>query len=270
MKSCYIYCKQFFNIAMTEVVSSTFFALIAAGSLVFGSVLPSAAREKLSLNRLAMIIGFSAGLMLAAALHELLPEALEKAQSQALIGAGLGFMVLYVVERLTHFHACRHRECNVEGDDHVHGHVHTHANTTLLGIGLHNFIDGLITAAAFAVSSVAGILVLCAIVLHQIAVGVSLGALLLRAGTQRKQALISTAMAGSFIVWGALCYYVLPVNEAIGGFLLGVAGGSFLYIGACDLLPEAHHKDEGLVVMLSTLCGYAFAFAMTRVFPHGH
>ena len=112
---------------MPEVVSSTFFALLAAGSLVFGSALPSAARSWLSVNRLAMLIGFSAGMMLAAALFELLPEGLEKAQSQALTGAGFGFMALYIVERLTHFHACRHRSCDVHDDDHVHGHVHTHA-----------------------------------------------------------------------------------------------------------------------------------------------
>ena len=59
--------------------------------------------------------------------------------ASALVGAG--FIVLYTVERLTHFHACRHRKCQVEHDDHVHGHVHTHASTTLMGIGLHNFID---------------------------------------------------------------------------------------------------------------------------------
>ena len=255
---------------MPDVISSTFFAFIAAGSLVFGSALPSTARTWLSVNRLAMLIGFSAGMMLATALFELLPEGLEKAHSQALSGAGLGFMVLYVVERLTHFHACRHRECDVQGDDHVHGHVHTHASTTLVGVGLHNFIDGLITAAAFSVSHVAGALVIGALILHQVAVGISLGALLLRAGTPRRQVATSTAIAASFIVWGALSYAVLPVNNVMSGFLLGVAGGSFLYIGACDLLPEAHHKDEGLIIMCATVIGFAFAYGMTHLFVHSH
>jgi ZIP family zinc transporter len=75
-------------------------------------------------------------------------------------------------------------------------------------------------------------------------------------------------MTASLIVWGALAYAVLPITPAMGGFLLGVAGGSFLYIGACDLLPEAHHRDEGLIIMLATMAGYGFAFWMTRIFAH--
>ncbi len=267
---------------MPEVVSSTFFALLAAASLVFGSALPSAARTWLSVNRIAIVIGFSAGMMLATSLFELLPEGLKKAGSHALTGAGLGFMLLYVVERCTHFNSCRvqrqksHQSCNVHHEnpvdhfDHVVGHVHTHATTTLLGIGLHNFIDGLITAAAFSVSQIAGGLVIGALVLHQVAVGISLGALLLRFGTPRRQIWISTALTASFIVWGALSYAVLPVNEAMSGFLLGVAGGSFLYVGACDLLPEAHFEDEGLLITIATVIGFVFAYGMTFLFAHGH
>jgi zinc transporter ZupT len=233
---------------------------------------------------MAILIGFSAGMMLATAFFELLPEALEKANSQAFAGVGVGFMMLYIVERITHFHACRnrgeslgHHSCDaaeeteelLEGVDHALGHVHTHATTTLLGVGLHNFIDGLITAAAFSASHVAGVLVIGALILHQVPVGISLGALLLRVGTPRRQVAISTAIIGSFIVWGALLYAFLPVTKLMGGFLLGVAGGSFLYIGACDLLPEAHHKDEGLIITAATVLGFTFAYGMTRWFPHG-
>ena len=258
---------------MPEALSPVLFSLLAAASLVFGSSLPSVAplRERLTAHRLAMLIGFSAGLMLATAIHELLPEAIEKGRTQvALTGVGVGFLVLYTVERLTHFHACRHRACDVHDDDHVHGHVHTHVSTTLMGIGLHNFIDGLITAAAFAVSHVAGGLVLGTIVMHQVAVGFSIGALLLRAGRTPRQVGQATAVTGSFILWGALSYAILPVSEIVAGFLLGVAGGSFLYIGACDLLPEAHEKDEGVFVMSATLVGYGLAFLMTYLFAHHH
>ena len=268
---------------MPDAVSSTFFAFLAAGSLVFGSALPSAARRWLSVNRMAIIIGFSAGMMIATSLFELLPEGLEKAGLRALTGAGFGFMLLYVVERVTHFQSCRlrrqklgqkscsvHHEDPQEHFDHVVGHVHSHATTTLLGVGLHNFIDGLITAAAFSISQVAGGLVIGALVLHQVAVGISLGALLLRVGTPRRQVWISTALTASFIVWGALSYAILPVNQAMSGFLLGVAGGSFFYVGACDLLPEAHFEDEGLLITIATVIGFGFAYAMTFLFSHGH
>jgi hypothetical protein len=100
------------------VLPSTLLALFAAASLVFGSALPTlpALRTRFFADRLSLLIGFSAGLMLAMALHELIPEALEKNPQQAMWGVGAGFLTLYIAERLTHFHACRHRECDVEDD----------------------------------------------------------------------------------------------------------------------------------------------------------
>ncbi len=145
-------------------------ALFAAGSLVFGSALPTlpVLRTRFFAERLSLLIGFSAGLMLATALHELLPEALEKNRERAMWGVGLGFLTLYIAERLTHFHACRHRECAVDDEaihaedtpshsSHVHSHAphkhaphaHGHADSmALVGMGIHNFADGLTMAAA--------------------------------------------------------------------------------------------------------------------------
>src|SRR5688572_31908904 len=71
-------------------------------------------RARLFARRLSLLIGFSAGLMLATALHELLPAALHNNERYAMWGAGAGFLLLYAAERFTHFHACRHRECDLE------------------------------------------------------------------------------------------------------------------------------------------------------------
>lgn len=236
--------------------------------------------------------------MLATALHDLLPEAVEAGGSRAMLGAGAGFLALYLAERLTHFHACRHRNCEVDedqdrGHDHAHGehetrtphqhHAsgnipptpgvhphHGHADTmALVGMGIHNFADGLTTAAAFSVSSVVGLVVILAIVLHQMAAGVSLGAIMLRAGRAHRRILFSTAFIASFIVWGALFYhFVVPVNVSTQGFILGLAGGSFLYVAACDLLPEAHAEDEGWSITAATLVGYLFAFGAQSLLAH--
>lgn len=295
------------------VLPSTLLALFAAGSLVFGSTLPTlpALRTRLFSSRLSLLIGFSAGLMLATALHELLPEAMEKNHERAMWGAGLGFLTLYIAERLTHFHACRHRECDVEeetahneqaasneqaADDkgvravqqarahqHLHsstlnphlsrGHAHGHAdNMALVGMGIHNFADGLTTAAAFAVSQTVGVVVVAAIVLHQMAAGLSLGAIMLRMGRSRTRIWMATTAVASFILWGALFYhFVVPVQPHVTGIVLGIAGGSFLYVAACDLLPEAHVEDEGWGVMAMTLFGYLFALLIMMVFaPHAH
>jgi zinc transporter ZupT len=212
-------------------------ALFAAMSLIFGSVVPISPwmKARVSSKKLSLLIGFSAGLMLATALHNLVPEAMEMNHDRAIWGVGFGFLALYVVERLTHFHACRHLECDVSEDvegqqsaggsgqecahDHAHndehhghshasstrnapvhashshalGHSHAHADTmALAGMSVHNFADGLTTAAAFAISKPVGIVVFIAILLHQMAAGLSLGAIMMRAGRNRKRVLIST------------------------------------------------------------------------------
>ena len=288
----------------SPLLSSTLLALFAAASLVLGSALPNAPllRAHLFYKRLSLLIGFSAGLMLATALHDLLPEALEANHEHAMWGAGIGFLALYLAERMTHFHACRHRNCEVDEDDeHNHAHhdgqthnhqhestPHTHTNVpptqsvhphhghadtmALVGMGIHNFADGLTTAAAFSVSQAVGFVVIFAIVLHQMAAGVSLGAIMLRAGRSHKRVLVSTAFIASFILLGAIFYhFVVPVNESTQGVILGLAGGSFLYVAACDLLPEAHAEDEGWSITAATLVGYLFALGVkTFLAPHAH
>jgi zinc and cadmium transporter len=288
----------------SNVWPSTLLAVLAAGSLIFGSLIPawSALRSRFFSSRLTLLIGFSAGLMLATALHELLPEAIESNPERGMWGAGFGFLVLYVAERLTHFHACRHRDCDLgeedgtiehggecghshhhhahrstHGESHPHHHAHDgtpgHADTmALTGMTIHNFADGLTTAAAFAVSQTVGIVVVVAIVLHQMAAGLSLGAIMMRVGRTPRRIWISTAVSASFIVLGALFYnFVIPVEKHATGIVLGVAGGSFLYVAACDLLPEAHEGDEGWGITAMTLFGYIFAILITLVFGgHAH
>ena len=280
-------------------IPSVLLSLLAAVSLVLGSALPNAPllRTHFFQHRLSLLIGFSAGLMLATSLHNLLPEALEANHQYAMWGAGIGFLALYLAERMTHFHACRHRECEIEPDDecehdhdhghhpivtpalsgHVHPHPHTHAHghidtMALIGMSIHNFADGLTVAAAFALSQAVGFVAILAIILHQSAVGVSLGAIMLRAGRSHKRVFLSTSVVASFILLGALFYHlVIPVGSSTQGIILGLAGGSFLYVAACDLLPEAHADDEGWGITAATLTGYLFALGVNLFLaPHSH
>lgn len=285
------------------LLPSILLALFAGGALVLGSALPNAPllRKHLFYHRLSLLIGFSAGLMLATALHDLLPEALENNHDYAMWGAAVGFLTLYFAERMTHFHACRHRECEIEpdngapplkletdcGHDHSHAHAHPHphppahshqaphghADTmALVGMGIHNFADGLTIAAAFSVSKAVGLVVILAIFLHQMAAGVSVGAIMLRARRTHKRTLLSTTFIAAFILLGTLVYHcVVPVNSGTQGIILGLAGGSFLYVAACDLLPEAHADDEGWSITAATLFGYAFAMVVKLFLaPHAH
>lgn len=283
-----------------HAVPAILLSTLAAFSLILGAALPTL-RSNIFEHRLTLLIGFSAGLMLATALFELVPEALERSPHYATWGVGFGFLMLYIAERITHFHACRHRQCDVEhGPDaelaapqsqpmvvlpvigqpaqpHSHAHLHAHTDRmAMVGMSIHNFADGLTAAAAFALSPSIGFVVVFAIVVHQMAAGLSLGAILLRMGRRHKPMLIATAIVASFIVWGAIFYLlILPpgmsmdAKKQLQGIILGVAGGSFLYVAACDLLPEAHLDDEGWGITATTVFGFFFAIG-TKLLFSGH
>ena len=104
------------------------------------------------------------------------------------------------------------------------------------------------------------------------AAGVSLGAIMLRAGRSHSRVLLSASAVAAFILGGALFYhFAVPVGENTQGIILGLAGGSFLYVAACDLLPEAHAEDEGWGITAATLVGYAFAIGVKNFLaPHAH
>lgn len=281
--------------AMSDAWPPLALSLVASVALVCGAALP-ALRTRLFEHRLTLLIGFSAGIMLATALHELIPESIQKSGEAATWGAAAGFLLLYAAERFTHFHACRHRQCELDEDigehpelrnviplvaaecahdhdhdndhehhDHIH-HAHPHGHidlTAMVGMSIHNFADGLTTAAAFQLSRTVGLVVVLAIVLHQMAAGLSLGAIMVRLGRPRRRVLVSTTIVASFIFWGAVFYRaVVPVSVAAQGVVLGIAAGSFLYVAACDLLPEAHLDDEGWSVTVMTLLGYGAAAAI--------
>jgi zinc and cadmium transporter len=245
-------------------------AILAAGALVLGAALPTTLSLRMHSfqHRLSLLIGFSAGIMLATALHELIPQAMEYNSAHAMTGVAIGFLVLYTAERITHFHACRHRDCEVEEEyphhDHAdHEHIHHFDTMAMVGLSIHNIADGLSLAAAFAVSQVVGLIVVLAIVLHQSAVGVSLGAIMLKAKRSHRSIIVASTAVASFIVLGVIFYHlVVPVSESARGVVLGLAAGSFLYVAACDLLPHAHAEDEGWSVTASTLLGYAFVLVV--------
>lgn len=286
---------------MTQnIIPSAALALFAGFSLVLGAALPTLPilQRQLFAHRLSLLVGFSAGLMLATALHDLLPAAMELNHKYGVWGASLSFLGLYAAERLTHFHTCRHRRCEVDpddegelsadaiaisaafpghdshhGHDHEHHHFHgpaQHADTmALVGMGLHNLTDGLALAASFAISPRVGVMVVLAIVLHQLAAGLSMGAIMLRAGRNSRRIFLSTAGIAACILLGALLYCLaIPLSPAIQGIILGISGGSFLYVAACDLLPEAHAEDEGWSITASTVLGYIFVLLSQSVFPH--
>jgi ZIP family zinc transporter len=66
-------------------------------------------------------------------------------------------------------------------------------------------------------------------------------------------------------VLGAASTLFIVAPQAVLVYLLPFFAGGFLYLGASDLLPEAHEKNPPLVSLVATLTGFVLIFAIVQV-----
>lgn len=188
------------------------------------------------------LIAFAAGTMLAAALLDILPEAIEHApgQQRALLATLLGALVVfYLLERVALW---RHAHPGHAADGHD-APAHGTAWAVLIGDGVHNFVDGVLLAAAFLTDPWLGVTATVAVVAHEIPQELGDFVLLLSAGWSKRRALLANAassaasVAGGIVGWLALD----GAREAL-PYALAIAAGSFLYIAVADLMPLLHRR----------------------------
>ncbi|HET7503377.1 MAG TPA: ZIP family metal transporter [Kofleriaceae bacterium] len=199
--------------------------LVDGLAALVGGVLPDAwlARRRTSL------IGFAAGALLAAAMLDILPEALAARGPQALWWATASFTVIALIEWLL--------------SSHVHRRGGTPAAVSPLALlgsdALHNLADGVAIATAFVVSVPVGVVTALAVVVHEVPEEVGDYILLRAAGVSRRRALLALAGVQATAALGAIA--TLAAAEQTGqviGIALSIAAGAFLFIAATDLLPE--------------------------------
>lgn len=190
------------------------------------------------------LISFAAGALIAAALLDALPEAVDVLGTSATAWALGGFIVAAALEGALggHHHAeDAHEHAHTRDDAHGRGHTHVHTLPAVLlaSDALHNLGDGAAIAAAFALSPRAGVATALAVIAHEIPQEIGDYALLRRAGWSRARSLVALAAVQLSAVGGAVAVSLAAhATHTLTGYVLAVASGSFLYIGAADLLPE--------------------------------
>ena len=227
------------------ILTSIILATLAGGVL---SVLLAALLTVSVLGRLVKnLVSLSAGVLLGTALLNVLPEAFEsKTDPQALFAALLGGLLFFwLLEKAELYRHVHHHE----GDGHEHHH-HFDAQqagrggfSVLVGDGIHNFCDGVITAAAFLADPTLGWVTAAAVVAHEIPQEAGDYIVLLNAGFSRARALLYNALSGlASVVGGVLGYYLVGPWAELLPFLLVVAASSFIYIAVADLLPQLQQR----------------------------
>lgn len=204
------------------------------------------------------LIALTGGVVVAVALFDVLPEALEAVGDPHRVTAlvGVGFLTFFVAERALVLH---HRD---EPEQ-----ARAHARVGVLGaagLSAHSFVDGLGIGLAFGIDTTTGMLVFLAVVSHDFADGLNTVSFILRQSGNRAQAIRWLAVDAIAPLLGAIVGASLNVSAQHLGYLLALYAGFFLFMGATDLLPEAHQHPSRLRVGL-TVIGFVAVFALTLV-----
>ncbi len=202
-------------------------------------------------------ISFAIGALLAVAFWGLIPHAFEEVktdQLQSLSATILaGILGFFVLEKLLIWRHCHSGSCeahieepNKKDHDHNHDHGHRSAGTLIIiGDGIHNFVDGVLIAAAFLTDVKLGIVTSLAVAAHEIPQEVGDFAILLQSGYSKSKALIYNVLASfTTVIGGVLAYYSLEDLHDILPFFLALASSSFIYIAVADLIPSLHKKTD--------------------------
>lgn len=222
---------------------------IVTASLVGGALSVSCA-ALFALNARAhwvnSLVSYAIGALLGAVFLEILPEAIELSTDIATVSGTVlvGILLFFTLEKLLLWRHCHHDHCEAH-DPAEHG-AHGRSGTMIMiGDTFHNFVDGIIIAAAFLVDINLGVVTALAIIAHEIPQEVGDFMILLHSGYTKAQALLFNLLSSlATLVGGVLAYYFLQTMQSIVPTLLALAAASMIYVAVADLIPGLHRRAQ--------------------------
>jgi zinc and cadmium transporter len=213
-------------------------ASVAGGTLSAGL---AAASLAIRVTWVPMLVSFAIGALLGAAFLEIIPHAFEHGEAHqvafSILGGIFGFFVL---EKVLIWRHCHTEHCEVHDQD-------GRRSGTLIIVGdtVHNFVDGVLIAAAFLQSVELGVVTAIAIIAHEIPQEVGDFLILLHSGYTRARALVMNLLSSTAtIVGGVVGYFSLQAIADLESILLGVVAASMIYVAVADLIPGLHRRPE--------------------------
>jgi zinc and cadmium transporter len=218
---------------------------------------------------LGAMVSYAIGAMLGAVFLDILPEAIKVTSSVTVLSATVlaGILAFFILEKLVLWRHCHHEGC--EGHElHVTTHGHDHGRSGLMimvGDTFHNFVDGVIIAAAFVTDFHLGVVTSLAIIAHEIPQEVGDFAILLHSGYGKRRALYMNVVSGlASVAGGIVGYFTLQTAKSWTPAMLALAAASLLYVSVADLIPGLHKRAQlrdtvqqvGLILMgIGTVAG---------------
>jgi ZIP family zinc transporter len=218
-------------------------------------------RHKRHLHR---ILGFTAGVLLGVVAFDVLPEIFDLVDSTGIdpvypmLALVTGFLGIHVLEKTVLLHSGHE-------DDYV---SHTHPRVGMISalalIG-HSLADGIAIGLAFQAGNAVGLAVAVAVIAHDFSDGLNTVSLMLAHRNTDRRSFVFMLIGAAAPLAGALSTLLFSVPDDVLLIYLGGFAGFLLYIGASDILPQAHSARPSAFTMLLTTSGAALMLLVTQV-----
>lgn len=215
-------------------------------------------------DRLHRLLGYTAGVLLGVVAFDLLPEIFSTLQhnhqsaTAAMLALVCGFLLFHIVEKSILIHHSQ------ESDYEVHHHPDV-GLASALALSGHSFLDGIGIGLGFQAGTTIGIAVAIAVIAHDFTDGLNTVSLMLVNKNQPRRALLFLLLDAIAPVLGVLVTLLFQVSDAALVLYMGFFAGFLLYIGASEILPEAHSKHASFGTIGLTVFGVAVMFGVTRL-----
>lgn len=235
------------------LAAATFVSTLAGGF--------TALRYRRNLHRL---LGYTSGVILGVVAFDLLPEIFSLVHAQnadptaAMLALAGGFLLFHIIEKSILIHHTH------EGEYEAHHHPDVGMFSALALAG-HSFLDGVGIGLGFQVGHGVGVAVAIAVIAHDFSDGLNTVGLMLAHKNKTPRAVLLLVVDAVAPVLGALSTLLFHVSSAGLTLYLGFFAGFLLYIGASEILPEAHSKHSSYTTIGLTVLGVAFMFVVTRL-----
>jgi zinc and cadmium transporter len=231
-------------------------------------------------TQVPVLISYAVGALLGAAFIELLPHAFGRSDNIQLTAATIlgGLMLFFILEKLVLWRHCHIEQCEAHDphDAPAPNHEHDHGRSgmmILIGDTFHNFVDGVLIAAAFLADVQLGIVTAIAIIAHEVPQEVGDFLILLHSGyTKRHAFILNLISSAAMVLGGVLAFYALQSMEQWIVTLLALAAASMIYVAVADLIPGLHRRPEiGATVQQVALIALGIATIwLVGELVHGH
>jgi zinc and cadmium transporter len=222
-----------------------------SGAAVAGSVVSIAIAGLFALSApsgwVPALVSFAIGALLGAVFLEILPHAIGAAGSlQAIFATVLGGILgFFVLEKLVLWRHCHVEDCEAHDQHADPGDRGRSGLMIIIGDAFHNFVDGILIAAAFLQSVELGVVTAAAIIAHEIPQEIGDFVILLHSGYRKATALaLNLASSLAMLAGALLAYFTLQAAQEWIGTVLALAAASMIYVAVADLIPGLHRRPE--------------------------